>query len=135
MLPSNSPSLMFFPPSPPDSSSPLRPLQPGGVGGRHVRPAAARPAAPRSHPDPEAAGRGGRLRWLQHRAQRAQLLPARTSAHTLAHARRVGAATNDDGTHQLHCVFIAAEHLANSWRRVTEGGVVGATSTSWNCFK
>lgn len=62
-------------------SSTLRPLQPGGVGGRHVRPAAARSAAPRSHPDPEAAGGGGRLWRLQHRTQRAQLLPACMFAH------------------------------------------------------
>lgn len=61
--------------------STLRPLQPGCVGGRHVRPAAAWSAAPRSHPDPEAAGGGGCLRRLQHRAQRTQLLPACMFAH------------------------------------------------------
>lgn len=81
------PASNFLPLSPPDFPSLLRPLQPGGVCGRHLRPAAARPAAPRSHPDPQAAGRGGRLWWLQHRAQRAQLLPARKSAHTMAHAQ------------------------------------------------
>lgn len=54
-----------------------RPFQPGGIGRGHVRPETAGPPAPWSHPDPEAAGRGGRLWRLQHRAQRPQLLPAR----------------------------------------------------------
>lgn len=56
---------------------PLRPLQPGSVGRWHVWPEAARSAAPRGHPDPEAARGGGCLRGLQHRAQCSQLLPAR----------------------------------------------------------
>lgn len=73
----------------------LRPLQPGCVGGRHVRPAAARSSAPRSHPDPEAAGGGGCLRRLQHRTQRAQLLPACMFAHNRT--------INVDWTHERLC--------------------------------
>ena len=61
------------PPTPPK----LRPLQPGSISRWHLWPEAARSAATWSHPDPEAAGGGGRLRGLQHRAQRSELLPAR----------------------------------------------------------
>ena len=65
------------------SLCPSRPVQPGVVGWGHVRPEAAGPAAARRHPGPTTAGRGGRLRGLQHRAQRPELLPARKSCPAL----------------------------------------------------
>lgn len=46
---------------------------------RLLRPASPGPAAARFHPDPPAAGRGGLLWRLQHRALRPQLLPVCTS--------------------------------------------------------
>lgn len=77
--------LFFSPHLSPNVSFHLRPLQPGSISRRHLWPEAAGSAASWSHPDPEAAGGGGRLRRLQHRTQRPQLLPACMFTHTHSH--------------------------------------------------
>lgn len=79
LTPSLSPPPFLHPPPP--LTFRLRPVQPGSIGGWHVWPKAAWPAASWSHPDPEAAWGGGRLRRLQHRTQCPQLLPERMFTH------------------------------------------------------